>query len=127
MKKLISIFVLTCFLFLTIFNIPKVIKPLYAWTEIIQVGIFIVVDTTAKWVEKRVNSKGGSKIVREPKSGYGNDDKYWKFEDLEGHFEKYREEYTFMTDNAPNEAILCISNKFESKVMAQTKSSKFAS
>ena len=105
MKKCISTFVLACFLFVAISNTPKLVKPVYGWLELGTIAIIVVVDTAAKWSQKKVNSKGGSRTESYPLPGYGDSDKYWKFEDLEGHFEEYREEYTFMTDNVPAEAI----------------------
>ena len=62
-------------------------------------------DATAKMAQRTVNSKGGSRTETYPRPGYDNSDKYWNFDDLEGHFEEYRDEYTFLNENPPNEAI----------------------
>lgn len=103
MKKKIIVLLLS-FVFLGgIYN-----SSIFGWTQIVQAVIFVVVDNTCKFVQKKVNDKNGTHYVYTPAPGYSQNDKYWTGQDLVNHFRDYYVHYGFENSDPPSTAMAAL-------------------
>jgi hypothetical protein len=105
MKKTVSLYLILILLFIGVLPVKLFVKKAYGWDVVIVAGIVWTSDQMYKWAEKTERSKAGTTTVYEPEPGYGEADRYWKFDDIVDHFADYHEDYSFINSYPPPEAL----------------------
>ncbi|HAR63615.1 MAG TPA: hypothetical protein DF296_08490 [Candidatus Margulisbacteria bacterium] len=103
-KALIS-FLIVCIL-TTGFLTTKIFVPVAnAWETVVVCAGLVLLDNHIKYVAKKNKSKNGTTTKYVPAPGYGDNDKYWKLDDLVSHYKENTSKYSFLNNAPPSDAV----------------------